>query len=72
MFFTCHWQRRIQGGQRGPWPPQKTEAVRPPKKREKKKKKKKKKGGKRETKQNPTTLRPLLVQLSLAYTFSFC
>ena len=39
------------GGQRGPWPPQKTEAVRPPKKRkEKKRKEKKRKEKKRKEK----------------------
>ena len=48
------------------------EKKRKEKKRKEKKRKEEKKGGKRETKQNPTTLRPLLVQLSLAYTFSFC
>ena len=72
MPFTLHGGN---GGSRGVGP---TGAMAPQKKPKlyappppKKKKKKKKKGGKRETKQNPTTLRPLLVQLSLAYTFSF-
>ena len=54
-----------------PPPPQKKKKKKE-KKRKEKKRKEEKKGGKRETKQNPTTLRPLLVQLSLAYTFSFC